>query len=159
MAYFALRDIVAMGDNHQLAFARKRLISFDYADSFYMHDSMFGAIQMIHDIMTVLGVTIPGQYQAGQYRQGQYRQGQYRRQCPAMPIPGQYRRQCPAVPFPILNTGVCINLTPPLFSTPPCVSFKSLTSTTAFIRCGRMSFSERNVSSHAVLHRITPAYS
>ncbi len=50
MAYLALRDMVAMGDNHQLAFSGKRLISYDYADSFYMHDSLLGAIQMVNDI-------------------------------------------------------------------------------------------------------------
>ena len=44
ISYLALRDMVAMGDNHQIATARKRLISFDYADSFFLSDATLGAM-------------------------------------------------------------------------------------------------------------------
>ncbi len=38
MAYFAFRNMIVIEDNIQLAFAGNRLISFDYAESFYLTD-------------------------------------------------------------------------------------------------------------------------
>lgn len=44
ISYLALRDLVAMGDNHQIALARKHLISYDYADSFYLSNTSYGVM-------------------------------------------------------------------------------------------------------------------
>lgn len=50
MAYFALRDLIVLDDNPQIAFAGGRLISFDYADSFYLSDPVLSTMEITHDI-------------------------------------------------------------------------------------------------------------
>ena len=50
VSFLALRDLVAMGDNHQLAFARNHLISYDYADSFFLSDSTYGVMCLLNDL-------------------------------------------------------------------------------------------------------------
>lgn len=42
VSFLALRDLVAMGDNH--------LISYDYADSFFLSDSTYGAMCLLNDL-------------------------------------------------------------------------------------------------------------
>lgn len=49
-SYLALRDLVAMGDNHQLALSRNRLISFDCAESFCLSDTFYGAMCRLNSI-------------------------------------------------------------------------------------------------------------
>ena len=49
MSYLALRDLVKMGDNHQLALSKNRLISFDYADSFNFSDTSYRIMRMMKD--------------------------------------------------------------------------------------------------------------
>lgn len=49
MSYLALRDLVKMGDNHQLALSKNRLISFDYADSFNFSDTSYRIMCMMKD--------------------------------------------------------------------------------------------------------------
>ena len=44
MAYMAFRTLIDLEDNPQLAFARGHLISFDYAESFYLTDLTFSGI-------------------------------------------------------------------------------------------------------------------
>ena len=44
MAYMAFRTLIDLEDNPQLAFARGHLISFDYAESFYLTDLTFNGI-------------------------------------------------------------------------------------------------------------------
>lgn len=50
ISYLALRDLVAMGDNHQIALARRHLISYDYADAFYLSDTSYGVMCRLNDI-------------------------------------------------------------------------------------------------------------
>lgn len=49
MSYLALRDLVKMGDNHQLVLSKDRLISFDYADSFNFSDTSYRIMRMMKD--------------------------------------------------------------------------------------------------------------
>ena len=44
MAYLAFRNIIVLEDNVQLAFARGHLISFDYAESFYLVEGTFDSL-------------------------------------------------------------------------------------------------------------------
>lgn len=46
MAYLSFRNLIVLEDNPQLAFAGNRLISFDYAESFYMTNSVYGALNL-----------------------------------------------------------------------------------------------------------------
>lgn len=56
MAYMCFRRLIVLEDNPQLAFARNRLISFDYAESFYLTEESFGAMLMTKDISIPLSV-------------------------------------------------------------------------------------------------------
>ena len=44
MAYLAFRNLIVLEDNFQLAFAGGRLISFDYAESFFMEEGAFNGL-------------------------------------------------------------------------------------------------------------------
>ena len=46
MTYLSFRSLIVLEDNPQLAFAGDRLISFDYAESFFVTDSVFEAMQI-----------------------------------------------------------------------------------------------------------------
>ena len=50
MAYLAFRNLIILEDNVQLALVRGHLISFDYAESFYLTESSFGRLLSGKDI-------------------------------------------------------------------------------------------------------------
>ena len=68
MAYLAFRDLIVLEDNAQLAFAEGHLISFDYAESFYLTEYTFNNLLRGSGLSHAVGLFANHQFLENGYR-------------------------------------------------------------------------------------------
>ena len=68
MAYLAFRDLIVIEDNAQLAFAGGHLISFDYAESFYLMENTFNKLLRGAGLSHAVGLFAEHQFLESGYR-------------------------------------------------------------------------------------------